>query len=435
MTRRDALAPSVLQPESCTNLALWLDRYAWGFDQEIARAHVGATLGAVRVPQGYASAFERHKRSLQGLTGSYQGSETRLYTITFTGRAILGIGMASVRETNLSLLRPWGLPYLPGSSLKGMASHVAHEGGEPSWARPVRPGEEAGLLQRAIFGDVTAAGAVVFHDAWWIPLGDRPPVHGDTMTVHHADYYGNEREAPQDWEEPNPVSFLSISGSYLFAMTGPAEALDVAEKLIEEGLRTRGVGAKTAAGYGHATVERFTSEVVRKMDGYQRAPAQPNTVEHLTTEFLRAVQEASTDEEIAAAERAGRRMFAQNPKVWRDWLEKERCPEEAHRWFQPPIPAPTLATPSRSEAALAPSKSEEEVNAMAWIAPDKKNRPTLFTLLPGKIKPVEEELHKLQAKPDEETRKALEAAPPGVGIAVRVDTNGKRVRGVRLVAG
>ncbi len=80
-------------------------------------------------------------------------------------------------------------------------------------------------------------------------------------------------------------------------------------------------------------------------------------------------------------------------------------------------------------------KSAEEVNAMAWIAPDGKKRPTLFTLLPGKIKPVEEELHKLQAKPDEETRKALEAAPPGVGIAVRVDTNDKRVRGIRLGAG
>jgi CRISPR-associated protein Cmr6 len=430
MTRRDALAQTLLQPAACTNMALWLDRYSIGFDQEIARTHVSGTLESVRVPSGYGAAYERRKRSLMALNGGYLNGETRLYTLTLEGRAILGIGMASVRETNLSLLRPWGLPYLPGSSIKGMASHTAHEGGEPSWARPSQPGEEAGPLQRAIFGDVTGAGAVVFHDAWWIPLGDRPPIHGDTMTVHHKDYYGNTAEAPQDWEEPNPVSFLSISGSYLFAMTGPREALDIAEKLIEEGLKTRGVGAKTAAGYGRARLERFLSEVVRKLEGFRQKKAERNTVEVLCKEFLQVVQAASTAEELAAAESVGRQMYGLSKDVWRDWLQKERCPEEARRWVQPTATAPTPAPP-RNEAAPAPRPEEVETNAMAWIA-KKKNRPTLFTQLPGKGALIEEELHKLPSQPDEETRQALESAPPGNGIQVRVKTNGKRVRGVRL---
>ncbi|MCS6900516.1 MAG: hypothetical protein RMJ98_12875, partial [Myxococcales bacterium] len=181
MARRDVLSRDHVQPDASTNLALWLDRYTWAFDQETARAHLGVSLDRVRVPEGYARAFEARKRGLLALSGGYEGGETRLYTVTLAGRAVLGIGAASVRETNLSLLRPWGVPYLAGSAFKGLASHAVHAAGT-DWARPAQPGEEAGILQRALFGDVTSAGAVVFHDAWWIPLDDRPPVELDTMT-------------------------------------------------------------------------------------------------------------------------------------------------------------------------------------------------------------------------------------------------------------
>jgi len=438
MTRRDALAPEQLQPDASTNLALWLDRYSWGFDQEIARAHVGSTLTQVRVPEGYSRAFERRKKALQGLSGGYEGGETRRYTIALAGRAILGIGMASVRETNLSLLRPWGVPYLAGSSLKGLASHVAHDAGG-DWTRP-KAGGEAGALQRAIFGDVTGAGAVVFHDAWWIPQGEVPPVHADTMTVHHAGYYSGKQEAPADWEEPNPVSFMTVSGSYLFAMSGPADALDLAEKILREGLKNRGVGAKTAAGYGRASLELLTSEFVRKMEGHQRAAAQPNTVEHLTKEFLEAVKEASLPDEFAAAERAAGRMVAANPKVWRDWLSKERCPPEAARWFTPrpekppetPRAAPTAAPPVAATSP-APTPPVDEQPATAWIAPDRNKRPTLFVLLPESKKLLEEEIRKLKTPPDESTVVALQGAskeaPAGVLVGLK---DGKRVLSVRL---
>lgn len=405
--------------DGSTNLALWLDRFSWGFDQQIARDHAGKTLDSVRVPEGYNLAFERRKRLLQSLTGGYEGGETRLYTVALSGRAILGIGMASVRETNLSLLRPWGLPYLAGSSLKGLASHTAHHLGGADWARPSKPGEQAGLLQRALFGDVTGAGAVVFHDAWWIPLGDRPPVHADTMTVHHASYYSGGNTAPADWEEPNPVSFLSISGSYLLALSGPPEALDLVEKILGEGLANLGVGAKTAAGYGRARMERLTSEFVRKMDGYQRPTAQPNNVEHLTREFLVAIAEASSPDEIAAAERAARRMYDANPKVWKEWLLKERCPPEAHRWFapSPAAPAPKPQPAPAPAANQAPAPPADEQPATAWIAL-LKNRPTLFVLLPGAKKPLEEEVRKVETPPDEVTRTALEAASKDAPVAV-----------------
>jgi CRISPR type III-B/RAMP module RAMP protein Cmr6 len=231
------------------------------------------------VPEGYAAAFNRRERALRGYAGSFSVGETRLYKLKLAGRAVIGIGAASVRETNLSLLRPWGIPYVPGSALKGLASHVAHQAGGP-WIRSAEAGGEAGPAHTAVFGDVTCSGAVVFHDAWWQPVGDRSPVEPDTMTVHHAEYYkGNA--APADWDEPNPVSFLTTTGTYLAALTGPSEALDAAEELLRIGLRDFGIGAKTAAGYGRAALERHLSEFARSLDAFQRPPAAPNNIQHL----------------------------------------------------------------------------------------------------------------------------------------------------------
>jgi CRISPR-associated protein Cmr6 len=435
MARRDVLSQDHVQPDASTNLALWLDRYLWAFDQETARAHLEISLDRIRIPEGYARAFETRKQALRTLTGGYQGGETRLYTVALTGRAILGIGTASVRETHLSLLRPWGVPYLAGSAFKGLASHTVHVN-DTDWARPEEPGEKAGVLHRALFGDVTEAGAVIFHDAWWIPPGKRRPIELDTMTVHHMDYYSGTVDAPADWDEPNPVAFLTATGCYLLALSGPAEALDLVEKILAEALKNRGIGAKTAAGYGRATLECSVSEVTRKLNDYQRPTAQPNTVAHLTSEFLRVAQEATSPEEITAARKAAQRMREANPKVWRTWLQDKRCPPEARTWFSEPTAAPPPA-PTAPPAAPSPSTpsapKKEERKAVAWIAPDTNRRPTLYVKLSERNNPLGEELRKLQQQPDEETRKALEAASQSSPREVWVELNvKKRVLSVRL---
>jgi len=150
-------------------------------------------------------------------------------------------------------------------------------------------------------------------------------------------------------------------------------------------------------GYGRASLERVQSKFVRKMDGHQRAAAQPNTTEHLTCEFLQAVEGASLAEELAAAERAARRMVDANPKIWRTWLQSERCPPEAQRWFairpEPVVVAVSPKSPLPGSPTPAPEASTpvEEQAATAWVAPDKQKRPTLYVLLPNSKKPLEEE--------------------------------------------
>lgn len=421
--RRDAVSEKHLQPERSTNLALWLDRYAIDTKQEQLRLHHGTSLSEIRVPDGYPRAFERRRDALRRLAGDYaeSGGHTRLFIIALTGRAVLGIGAASVRETNLSLLRPWGVPYLPGSSLKGLASRVAHASGDSRWARPAHSGgrkqetpaatatdadthgdapakqTRAGAFQQAIFGDTKAAGAVVFHDAWWVPRGELLPVALDTMTVHQALYYQGSAP-PSDSEEPNPVSFLTMRDRYLFAMTGPADALDVVERILMEGLREQGLGAKTAAGYGRAEMEVYVSDVQRLLDGLKRSDVENGTVRGIAEEFLRLAERVSFPDEESAARKAAERLFAANPKVWRAWLPTAPRTEDLSRWFASLLaPKPEIVAPPPKPGPEPKSEAPSRRNVRVWYSPDKKDPKRFEVRFEGEKKLVKYHLLHIEA--------------------------------------
>ncbi|MDW8250196.1 MAG: hypothetical protein RMJ98_12955, partial [Myxococcales bacterium] len=64
---------------------------------------------------------------------------------------------------------------------------------------------------------------------------------------------------------------------------------------------------------------------------------------------------------------------------------------------------------------------------------DSHRRPTLYVWLPGKQKPLEEELRKLKSAPDGEVQAALEAASQAAPREVWVKLKGgKRVLSIRL---
>ncbi|MCB9694480.1 MAG: type III-B CRISPR module RAMP protein Cmr6 [Alphaproteobacteria bacterium] len=173
---------------------------------------------------------------------------------------IVGLGGKGVSEVGITLHHTWGVPVLPGSSLKGIAALGARRFLEGWEGRPhpdaVRA--EGPTPYDALFGDVEEQGAVVFHDAWMVPTpDDKNPIHRDVMTVHHPDYY-QDGEEPADTESPIPVPFVSASGSWLVALElAPGldpEAhgawLEAAWTALRLGLDRHGIGSKTNAGYG-----------------------------------------------------------------------------------------------------------------------------------------------------------------------------------------
>lgn len=180
----------------------------------------------------------------QTLVGALGGNTWVLRT---AGRLVTGLGLPHPFETGFAWHHSLGVPYLPGSSLKGVARDWAQQwAGEHAAAQRICGPE--GQEERAV-------GTVVFFDA--LPTG---PVRLDTdvMTPHYSEYYqdGTDQKPPADWYSPVPIPFLTVAAgqSFLFAVAPrtPAAGEDAAR--AAEWLRTAltgvGAGAKTAAGYG-----------------------------------------------------------------------------------------------------------------------------------------------------------------------------------------
>lgn len=398
---------------------------------EVLRAHLDQTAGGA-VPEGYSRAFTERETLLRALLGGVEGGVTRCFTVAALGRMVVGLGAQSVTETNVALLRAWGVPYIPGSALKGLASSAAHRRGGASWAR-AEVDREGGTDSRALFGDTTSAGLVTFHDAWWVPEGAKLPIDLDVMTVHHADYYGGRASAPADWDEPTPVSFLTTSGSYVVALSGPSEWIAAAKAWLEIGLREDGIGAKTHAGYGRMLLTERLSEEERRgrqlIEGISILPAQHRgaTTARQHIEKLRDALEKGADDASVAAVAAA--LYAKEPTFWQKWSRSsERTDSEREliaRLRMEPKATERVAE-ENTAASAAPTRAEIAWQAaQAWLGLE-KNRPTVFARVgERRLKPQEARHLEL----DDDLRAALRCATEknGMEVEAQVTAVGKLV--------
>ncbi|WP_457637907.1 type III-B CRISPR module RAMP protein Cmr6 [Oceanithermus sp.] len=254
-----------LKVGTSTHPGLWLDKYLWSSDRketDAKRNLVDEVKDAVgRTKDHYKKYFERYEALLAsrpGLTYTMTG-ETR-------GRLSVGLGANAVLETSITLHHTYGVPYIPGSALKGLASSYAakHLEDQDSWKRSFKGGKtERGVLQKLIFGDTSESGLVIFYDA--LPKPEDFQLDADVITVHHPDYYQGGKKPPADWDSPTPVPFITARGTFRFYLglvplpEGELEkgrkVLELAALLLKKALEEEGVGAKTTLGYGRIKIE------------------------------------------------------------------------------------------------------------------------------------------------------------------------------------
>jgi CRISPR-associated protein Cmr6 len=250
------------------------------------RAKWLSTITGLAISPDYRRAFERWK-AIFGAPGD------RVFELVLRSRLLVGHGNASATDVGLTVHHTWGVPVIPGSALKGLCAHYvdAVYGPDdpelPAWEQPEGERERAdyqgvtwrgrriergpGAVCRALFGAPDAeedgttrehgfpagasAGLVAFHDALYVPgsaPGDRP-FAADVLTVHQKGYYDSAGAAwPNDYDSPNPVAFVTVRPGVqlLFAVSGPADWTQLAERLLKDAVRAWGVGGKTSAGYG-----------------------------------------------------------------------------------------------------------------------------------------------------------------------------------------
>ncbi len=219
--------------------------------------------------QLYQAAYQRWKQQLPP-----SACTRKLQTV---GRLIVGLGRENVLETGLTLHHVYGMPVIPGSSLKGVAAHYCHAVWGPQAPKFRRPTKDEDKqyreylegkredcpenYYRLLFGNTDDSGCIVFHDAWYVPDSDPQPLRLDVMTPHHSDYNRDPKDPkfrpPTDFDSPTPVSFLSVQGAFLVAVSwrGPNvtqahEWTNCALELLCNALKYWGVGGKTSSGYG-----------------------------------------------------------------------------------------------------------------------------------------------------------------------------------------
>jgi CRISPR-associated protein Cmr6 len=214
--------------------------------------------------QPYLLAYDRWKSIIAGDTARFGTWKGRI-----AGRLYLGRGEPSLLEATVVLHAIYGVPYIPGDTLKGTALARARASAAQAVVAIARDGRARGPegenkpatvadVFAALFGrgpgedgDRGEAGCVVFHDAWWDPGSASPPLAPEVINVHHADYYLSEgRKPPTEFDSPVPNPQVAVRGEFLFAVEGPEPWAGFGLGLLKEALSSEGIGGRGNVGYG-----------------------------------------------------------------------------------------------------------------------------------------------------------------------------------------
>lgn len=239
-------------------------------------------------------------------------------------RLILNGAVGVMENAGLCLDRFSGIPYIPGSAVKGCARRAAIAElaatetadakadllerialvfgwvsadwpdkplrndadvpdlrwacGEDSWPG-VREKTMQALLKRFRERDTLPsafAGTVRFLPAY-PDFSPTPDLELDVVTCHHPEYYAGKRgDDFSDNESPNPVVFPTVAPGHIFAFALVPDRPDtdrglvaVARRWLLTGLQEYGLGAKTNAGYGW--FEDVTEAHFEKLDAERQA--------------------------------------------------------------------------------------------------------------------------------------------------------------------
>ncbi len=304
-----------------SNAGLWYDKFFNGWDDALAAVPEGNKADWVKNSAntcGESSALNEQYQRLQCLVTARSGCMRHFKT---DGRFVTGLGREHPVENGFAWHHTLGVPYLPGSSLKGVLR---------AWAREQDVGR-ADMVR--IFGPddchTAGVGSVLFFDA--IPP---TPVclQADVMTPHYGKYYQDEpaRTPPADWHNPVPIPFLVVADAQTFVFALAPRRLNHSQdkqdcetvtRWLEEALAWLGAGAKTALGYGRFKPDQATTETVaeeqrqvREQHEHDAALAtRMQNLSPLAQELERKIDSLQLDTDKNA--------FSAPPFI-EDWLEK-----------------------------------------------------------------------------------------------------------------
>ena len=210
--------------------------------------------GYVKVP-GEELLAEHHER-LQRLCKAPDGLQLTFKT---TSRLVIGIGQDHPVENGFLWHPTLGLPYIPGSSIKGMLRNWVLGWTDCDGHKPWFESDKD-----------KGAGQLIFLDA--LP-SDVPQLEADVITPHYGPYYRDPlTQPPADWHSPVPTPFLTVAAGTEFVVRiiqrrskpdDPFDFTPVKQALIDA-FDILGIGAKTAVGFGRLKSAGFDFEQFKR---------------------------------------------------------------------------------------------------------------------------------------------------------------------------
>lgn len=253
---------------------------------------------------------DRQNITVEGLRR--QGYNIKTIKLKPEWRMIVGLGNESVYETSMTLHHIYGIPYIPGSAIKGVVRNYCinsiynkvglmdmqqiniiekilenfeiekdrnldYKDFQDTFTafngkKSIKPKEDLFnyfndndveiINFQNIFGTLRKIGKIIFFDAYPI---EPPKIEIDIMNVHYPNYYGGN-DLPTDCQNPIPVYFLTVKETpFEFTIgikarnnnisqdgeAGGKYPLELAYENMNKALCEHGIGAKTAVGYGY----------------------------------------------------------------------------------------------------------------------------------------------------------------------------------------
>lgn len=246
-----------------------------------------------------------------------------------------GLGNEHPLENGFAFLNPYGLPYLPGSGVKGVLRRAASELASGQWDASdwstdlrhevrQRDGEDNTKGKHlfdasdidvlfgaeALNGENHLRGVLSFWDV--IPQIEGNSLLVDIMTPHQSHYYQQKDAAdstttPHDSGSPNPISFLTVPPGSGFAfhvvcdsarlqhLAPDLDANDRWKQLLTEAFEHAfewlGFGAKTSVGYGAMGRNTQAEEKLARVQAETQAAAEHTTKMANLSDNARLIEE------------------------------------------------------------------------------------------------------------------------------------------------
>lgn len=259
-------------------------------DRYQAEAKIAETLASVKWDSKELVAIRAsHTRRFIGLFRGAYGDRAAITIGQLEGRLAINLADSLIQNAGICLDRLFGLPYVPGSAVKGVCRHAALEE-----LKATQGLEKENLFEhfRAVFGTAendfskgdlknfqmllgdrskNQKGAISFLPAY--PVNDAKVVV-DLTNVHYPDYYrtGRIEDLSRENPRPNPFPAVEVGAQFAFCLVlnsiNPDNALlTSAKRWLDAALTIRGLGAKTASGYGWFSLK---PEVLEQMEIAER---------------------------------------------------------------------------------------------------------------------------------------------------------------------